>query len=116
VDTQGIPIERLKSIKKAAPKLLEKFRTPHPIRFIGYFYEELARLETLLVILDRLPAGVSELMCHPGYVDDNLLRVSAYNHQRENELAILTKDGIFSSLKQRGILLKTFGCLLENQQ
>jgi len=47
-------------------------------------------------------------MCHPGYVDDELLRGSAYNRQREGELEVLTSEEVRKVVESNGILLNTF--------
>lgn len=107
-DTQGIPPERLAEIQKAAPSLLAEFRTPHPDIFLGSFYAQTATREHLLGLIGNLPAGVSELMCHPGYTDEILQMDSAYNQLRERELAILTDAEIMDAIGRNKIELTSF--------
>ena len=47
-------------------------------------------------ILASLPQGSSELMTHPGLVDDQLRAESKYNVQREDELAVLTNPQVIA--------------------
>ncbi|MFT3892813.1 MAG: ChbG/HpnK family deacetylase [Anaerolineales bacterium] len=55
---------------RCSPELFEEFKPHRPENFIATFYDESATLEHLLEILNNLPEGTSELMCHPGYVDN----------------------------------------------
>jgi predicted glycoside hydrolase/deacetylase ChbG (UPF0249 family) len=72
------------------------------------FYDHGATRETLLGIFDKLPNGVTEIMCHPGYVDDAFAKESVYNFQRERELQILTDPAVKQALADRNIELITF--------
>jgi predicted glycoside hydrolase/deacetylase ChbG (UPF0249 family) len=49
--------------------------------------------------------GSLELVCHPGYSDPTLERLSKHNIQRERELKIFTDDELPQLLKTRGISL-----------
>ena len=90
------------------PVLLRKFRPPHPDRFIADFYDEGATYEQLVKILNQLEDGVSEVMCHPGYVDEAFAGESVYHRQRERELDILTDASIKEMIERNGIRLITF--------
>jgi chitin disaccharide deacetylase len=65
-----------------------------------------ARLEALP---QQLESSVSELMCHPGYVDDALLAVDSFTTHRECELAALCADGLRERWAATGIRLVGFG-------
>lgn len=67
------------------------------------FAERLARL------VDTLPAGTTELMVHPGYVDEALVAVDSYTVQRERELAALLSPAFRFQLARRRIQLVRFG-------
>jgi predicted glycoside hydrolase/deacetylase ChbG (UPF0249 family) len=86
-------------------KLL-RYRSPDAFRY--EFYGSGARLEVLLDLLDGLPAGVTELMCHPGYADE---MEDAYREPRERELAILQDPLVLEAVRARGIVLRTFAVL-----
>jgi len=49
-----------------------------------------------------------EIMCHPGYLDQELLEKSAYAIPRLKELATLTSDKVKKYLKENKIQLVTF--------
>ncbi len=68
--------------------------------------------ETLKEILRRLPEGTSELMCHPGFVDEALRRTpTRLLEQREVEYRALTQPGIVLLAKDLGIELVNYGGL-----
>lgn len=79
--------------------------------FIERFFGEEATLEVLLEILATLPAGTSELMCHPAYVDTELSAGSTYTAPRERELALLTDPRVCEAVADLGIELLHFGAL-----
>ena len=67
-------------------------------------------LERLLDLLERAfercgGAGVVELMCHPGRVDDELRAQSHYLENREAELAILCRPDLSERIAALGIEL-----------
>ena len=66
----------------------------------------------LMDLIGRLPDGVSELMCHPGYDDDELGRVKTRLRQsRVNELRLLTDPDVIARLKEHGVRLIDFSDL-----
>jgi hopanoid biosynthesis associated protein HpnK len=66
----------------------------------------------LIELIERLPDGSSELMCHPGYDDDELSRVKTRLRQsRANELRLLTDPDVVAKLKQQGVRLISFSNL-----
>jgi len=68
--------------------------------------------QLLREILGHLPAGTSELMCHPGYVDEALQRTpTRLLEQREMEYRALTQPGIKHWAEGMGIELIHYGDL-----
>ena len=94
-----------------AAELLKEYNLPHPDKFFVNFYDTTATKEDLLNIIDNVPEGTSELMCHPGHVDESFARESVYNFQRERELQILTDPSIKAALESNNIQLITFADL-----
>jgi len=67
---------------------------------------------TLEDVLRDVPDGVSELMCHPGYVDAALERVETrLLHQREIELDAVAGPAARNLAKRYGIELVTYRAL-----
>lgn len=98
----------LPEIKNQAVKLMTKYSVRHPDHFIDKFYDDGATQDALLGIIDDLQDGTSELMCHPGYVDDIFAKKSVYNFQRERELKILIDPSVKQAIEERGIDLISF--------
>jgi chitin disaccharide deacetylase len=79
--------------------------------FVEDFYDEAATPETLRRILEELPRGVTELMCHPGRVDAELRSNSAYVDAREREIEVLTAQDTRRWVQELDIRLVHFGDL-----
>ena len=75
------------------------------------FYGTGVTRAALHATLADLPAGSSELMCHPGLVDDLLREGSTYVAEREQELAILCDPKVRALLDHQQIELIHFGQL-----
>ena len=80
-------------------------------RFVEGFYGEGATLENLRAILEGVPSGTTELMCHPAYVDDELRTGSGYAEPRARELQVLTDPSVRCFVEEAGIQLIHFGQL-----
>src|SRR5438876_798624 len=65
----------------------------------------------LLAVITRLEDGVTELMCHPGEPDPELLATSAYARERPIELATLTDPRVRAALERDSVALTTFAAL-----
>lgn len=83
-----------------------------PDTFVNDFYApgSMTR-DGLIAALSSCPqAGITELMCHPGY-DDEALADSSFRDQREEELRMLCSDAARREIERRGIALVDFGIL-----
>jgi chitin disaccharide deacetylase len=98
----------LKETNKHVPDLLKEFNPPRPDRFVVDFYDKRATYEELMNIINDLPDGTAEIMCHPGYTDNAFAKESVYNDQRDRELKILTDPSIKEAIQKNGIQLITF--------
>ncbi|MGB8645503.1 MAG: carbohydrate deacetylase [Anaerolineae bacterium] len=94
-----------------ARALMETHRVRHPDHMSTAFYNETATVDHLLHILRNLKAGVTEIMTHPGYVDEVLLSISSYTHPREREIQVLTDPVVKAALQELDIRLVNFGNL-----
>ena len=82
-----------------------------PDRFAREFqHEGKVGVEQLLDLLERLAERdeVTELMCHPGETDEDLVKRSSYARERPTELATLTDPRVRAAVKDLGITLATF--------
>ena len=78
-------------------------------RFVERFYGEATTLEVLLEILRCVEPGTTELMCHPGRLDDELRAGSSYAVERERELAVLCDPAARVLVAELGLRLERFG-------
>ena len=75
-------------------------------RFIEDFYGERSTdVASLVAILDALPDGTCELMCHPAEADPELAATSSYARERARELETLTHADVRRAIASRGIAL-----------
>jgi predicted glycoside hydrolase/deacetylase ChbG (UPF0249 family) len=88
------------------------------VRHLGSFYgqtgdgkplAEALGVEALLALLEGLPAGWTELGCHPGEDDDEL--DSTYRLERVLEVRALCDARVLSALDRAGIGLRSFADL-----
>jgi predicted glycoside hydrolase/deacetylase ChbG (UPF0249 family) len=108
---EGFPRDRVRGMIATNSALIRARRLAHPDHFVSTFFGRRAlTLDNLLALLEALPEGVSELMCHPGY-DDPHLAPSTYRAEREIELALLTQPPVRERVRDLGIELVTFGVL-----
>lgn len=104
------PEELLSDLDVDRRMLVEK-GVAHPDRFICDFYDQTVQMETLRRILEGLDEGISELMCHPGYVDEELTKIDHYTSPREEELRLLCAPEVPSRIEALGIQLVNYKIL-----
>lgn len=84
------------------------------IRYLGGFYGQGGKgvtwpegigVDSLCRLLRELPAGTTELGCHPGLGDDT---GSAYGGERALEVATLCDPRVRATLRAEGIALRSF--------
>jgi len=96
---------------KHVPDLIQEFNPRRPDVFLVNFYDETATTEDLLNSINNVGDGTTEIMCHPGYVDEAFAKESVYNFQRERELKILTDPSVKETIESQNIELITFADL-----
>lgn len=75
--------------------------------FLGLALTGRLNRETLMVQLEKVQPGLTELMCHPGFNDPALAALSRLQ-SRETELAALTDTRVRDTVAAQGIVLTTF--------
>lgn len=98
-------------MQRYVPDLLKEFKPRRPDHFIVEFYDQQATPAVLINLINQLGEGVSELMCHPGFVPDAFVNESAYNKLRQRELGILIDPAIRNAIEEQGIQLINFAQL-----
>jgi len=67
-----------------------------------------ADLRRWLQLLRNVPAGWSEVYCHPAYPDGELRRWATYVEERRREIEVLTSSETREEIARSGIELKSF--------
>ena len=101
----NVPID---FVRGSGSHMLSEAGIRHPDHFLASFFAFGVNLKHLIHILESLPDGVSELMCHPGHVDDELRSQSGYANEREQELRLLFHPAVIRCVAESGITLTTF--------
>jgi len=82
-----------------------------PDHFIGIDYMDVMDSGTLLAILPGLQCGTTEIMCHPGFMDDELRRYSRIPPYREQELNGLIDPEVRGCVMENDIKLISYNDL-----
>jgi len=103
---QGVQARGLKLLARDAREMAERAGIASSDYFCGIAQTGVLTREGVERLLENLPEGTTEFMCHPGYMDDDL-RQSATRLQesREEELEILTDPEIRKLVAIKGIRL-----------
>jgi chitin disaccharide deacetylase len=85
-----------------------------PDHFYGFTQTGFLDATAIQRILQHLPQGTSELMCHPGYVDADLASIpTRLLGQREKELRALTNPVVKRLITEQTIQLSNYGSMTE---
>jgi hopanoid biosynthesis associated protein HpnK len=80
-----------------------------PDAFTGFVLTGRLTTGGLRATLEGLPDGVTELMCHPGYYDEELKRSpTMLKKKRETEFRIIADPSWKNWLDERGVVLTSF--------
>src|SRR5215470_11831551 len=103
---QGIQARGLKLLAGDARKLAAKAGIEATDYFCGIAQTGVLSRDGVLDLLENLPEGTTELMCHPGYADEDLAQsATRLQDSRATELAILTDTAVRKSVASHGIRL-----------
>jgi len=107
---QGVKARGLKLLAGDARELAERAGIATTDYFCGIAHTGELTREGVEQLLKSLPEGTTELMCHPGYVDEELQKTrTRLRESRKTELEILTDKGIRNIVASRGIRLIDYG-------
>ncbi len=76
-----------------------------------YFNHERIRVEMLVEFIGRLQPGVTEIMCHPGYISPEHQYIDTLLYPRVKELEALLDRRVKDVLAEEGVELASFHCL-----
>ena len=100
---QNVPIRLVDPVP--SPKVAHPITTDRLI-VDEYFHGE--GKELFLSHVEKLEDGITELLCHPGYVDDDVRLISSWTDVRRTELRIFTDPEIAKEIKDAGIVLTNY--------
>jgi chitin disaccharide deacetylase len=107
---QGVQARGLKLLARDARKQAERAGIATADYFCGIAQTGQLTREGVVQLLKSLPEGTTELMCHPGYVDEALEKTGTrLRESRQAEMEILTDTGIRKLVASQGIRLIDYG-------
>jgi len=107
---QGVQARGLKLLARDARGLADREGVTTSDYFCGITQTGQLTREGIEEFLEILPDGTTELMCHPGYVDEELRKTATrLQDSRETELDILTDPEVRKTVAKRGIRLINYG-------
>ena len=109
---QSVRARGLKVLARGARKMAERAGIATSDYFCGITQTGEWTWEGLKEFLEKLPEGTTELMCHPGYADEELRGTATrLQESRKAELDILTDAEIRKIVASRGIRLINYGII-----
>jgi len=106
---QGVQARGLKLLARDAREMADHAGVATTDYFCGIAQTGVLTREGVAQLLCGLPDGTTELMCHPGYADDELRRTSTrLQESRQTELEILTDAEIRKLVASKGIRLISY--------
>ncbi len=111
---QGMQARGLKVLAREGRKMAERAGIASTDYFCGIAQTGLMNREGVERLLNGLPNGTTEFMCHPGYADDDLRKTpTRLQESRATELEILTDVSIRKLVATKGIRLINYGFLAQ---
>jgi chitin disaccharide deacetylase len=106
---QGVQARGLKLLARDAREMADHAGLATTDYFCGIAQTGVMTREGVEKLLRNLPEGTTELMCHPGYADEDLKRSSTrLQESRQEELQILTDERIRKLVATQGIRLISY--------
>ena len=103
---QGVQARGLKLLARDVRELAERAGIATADYFCGIAQTGELTRGGVAKLLENLPEGTTELMCHPGYADAELEKsATRLQHSRQTELEILTDTKIRKLVASQGIRL-----------
>jgi hypothetical protein len=103
-------LSRLRVVTRRAPAVNSNPYRPDFFSVLSVL-GQMRSARPLQALLRALPPGVTELVCHPGHVDDELRRLDPLTNRREREWLLLTRPLFRDLLRNEGIRLVSWADL-----
>ena len=89
--------------------VLRSFGLAAPDRFLGLTQTGFWNRDWLIDLFQQLPHGISELMCHPGYLDEDWgVAKTRLRESRLAEFHLLTDPEVIATIERGGIRLISY--------
>ena len=112
---QGVQARGLKLLAPDAHEKAERAGIATADYFCGIAQTGEMTREGVLRLIEILPEGTTELMCHPGYADEELAKsATRLQSSRQTELEILTDTAIRNLVASQGIRLIDYGFVAQD--
>ncbi|MGB2592252.1 MAG: ChbG/HpnK family deacetylase [Candidatus Acidiferrum sp.] len=112
---QGVQARGLKLLAPDAHEKAERAGIATADYFCGIAQTGEMTREGVLRLIEILPEGTTELMCHPGYADEELAKsATRLQSSRQSELEILTDTAIRNLVASQGIRLIDYGFVAQD--
>ena len=99
----------LRPLRGSFARSIEKHNCRATDHFAGFQMTGAFEAEQLIALIRDLPPGLTEFMCHPGRVTDDLRRTpTRLRESRELELRALTDPRVRQAVEQAGLELTDF--------
>ncbi|MGE0883150.1 MAG: carbohydrate deacetylase [Blastocatellales bacterium] len=110
--TQSLAAFGLAQLCRVGESALRKSGVKTPDSFLGVSQTGFWTKRWLLELIESLPAGVSELMSHPGYDDQELGRIKTrLRASRQSEFQLLIDGKVIAAIRQSNVKLITYAQL-----
>lgn len=95
-------------------KLMQEYTIParrlSSVKFVGQFFaKDSTPLHLIKLLKENSNEVIIEIMCHPGFNDEQLEHKSSYNKDRQNELETLSSTDVIEYIKKERIELTHYG-------
>jgi chitin disaccharide deacetylase len=112
-DAHPGPSRRFGSIAKLLRPRFRRVLSRHGLRstdhFAGFRVTGALDSDMLVAIIDALPEGTTEFMCHPGFCTSELRQATTrLKDSRERELGALTDPRVREAIHRNGVALTTY--------
>lgn len=112
---QGVQARGLKLLASDAREMTERAGIAAADYFCGIAQTGVMTREGVERLLEALPEGTTEFMCHPGYLDEELRNSpTRLQASRQMELEMLTDTAIRKLVATKGIRLINYGFLAQS--
>ena len=106
--TRYVPVRMLRTFREAFESECRNLGVATPQGTLGITLTGFADRTSLLALLDRVPEGTWELLCHPAYEDDLWLTLGPRPGSGARELELLLSPVVRDCIRDNNIVLTSY--------